>query len=288
MIFNYNIKYKSKNTYENPVFEANWQFLITPENNETQKVLKSNFNTSVNARIETSVNGLGFNASRIHCKNPFDYIEFSAEFKLQKKEINPFDFLPSSDLAADYELLNSLHFKVDYISYLINTPLTQLLNNNQSIYIFDHQKTIFDNLLELNQWIHNFITFTTGVTHVNTLLSDILKNKEGVCQDYSHLFCAIGRKNNVPTRYVSGYLHQGNGFLGDSQMHAWVEAYVPYAGWIGFDPTNNILANHNHIKVAHGKDYSDCSPIKGVLYSTGKNYTEYTVEVAYKQKQQQQ
>jgi hypothetical protein len=52
---------------------------------------------------------------------------------------------------------------------------------------------------------------------------------------------------------------------------------------MGFDPTNNLLANHNHIKVSHGKDYNDCAPLKGVVYTTGRNETKYTVDVFYQQ-----
>ena len=140
-----------------------------------------------------------------------------------------------------------------------------------------------DNLIALNKWVYIHIYFKTDVTHIGTLLDDIIENRHGVCQDFSHLFIAIARQNGIPTRYVSGYLHQGDGFFGDSQMHAWVESFVPNVGWIGFDPTNNLLANHNHIKVSHGKDYNDCPPIKGIVYTSGKNETKYSVEVSYQQ-----
>jgi transglutaminase-like putative cysteine protease len=144
-------------------------------------------------------------------------------------------------------------------------------------------KSIYENLLELNHWVYIQIYFKTGVTNIDSLLNDIIENRHGVCQDFSHLFIAISRLNNVPTRYVSGYLHQGDGFFGDSQMHAWAEAFIPTIGWIGFDPTNNLLANHNHIKVSYGKDYNDCTPLKGIVYSQGKNETKYSVEVFHQQ-----
>ena len=136
-------------------------------------------------------------------------------------------------------------------------------------------------------WIKENFTFKTDVTGIDTDLNDILKNKQGVCQDFTHLFIAISKKFGIPSRYVSGYLHQGNGYFGDSQMHAWVECCLPDSGWIGFDPTNNLIAAENHIKVAHGKDYTDCPPLKGMVYSTGKNETEYTVKVTAQQQQQQ-
>ena len=85
---------------------------------------------------------------------------------------------------------------------------------------------------------------------------------------------------------MSGYIHQGNNYFGDLQMHAWVEVLLPNIGWIGFDPTNDILVAQNHIKVCHGKDYKDCSPLKGVVYSCGDNETEYSVKVQSSQIQQ--
>jgi transglutaminase-like putative cysteine protease len=69
-------------------------------------------------------------------------------------------------------------------------------------------------------------------------------------------------------------------------MHAWAEAFVPEAGWTGFDPTNDLLAGDNHIKVAHGKDYQDCAPLKGVIFAPGENQTKHSVEVSARQSQQ--
>ena len=283
MTFDYTIKYKSENNYENPVHEAYWQFLVTPENNDSQELLSSNFNTSVDARIENSINGYNFETARIHCKKPFEKINFEAEFRLIKKETNPFEFTPTSDNNLDYNLINSLIFKVEFESFLKETELTKLPEKHKDIYIFNKELSIFENLTALNNWIYIHLYFKINVTHVGTLLDEIIENRHGVCQDFSHLFCAIARQNNIPTRYVSGYLHQGDGFFGDSQMHAWVETYIPNVGWVGFDPTNNLLANHNHIKVSHGKDYNDCAPLKGIIYSTGKNETKYSVEVSYQQ-----
>ena len=283
MQFFYTIKYSSENTYENLVYEAFWQFLVIPENNESQELISSNFKTSVDAKIEKSINGLGFKTIRIHSKTTFNSIRFDAEFKLVKKEINPFNFSPSLDIDDDYKTINKLLFKVEHESYLTPTQLTKLSKKYQNIYVFDENISIVDNLIALNKWVFIHIYFKTDVTHIGTLLDEIIENRHGVCQDFSHLFIAISRKNGIPARYVSGYLHQGDGFFGDSQMHAWVEAFVPNVGWIGYDPTNNLLANHNHIKVCHGKDYNDCAPIKGIVYTSGRNETKYSVEVSYQE-----
>lgn len=283
MQFFYTIKYSSENTYENLVYEAFWQFLVIPENNESQELISSNFKTSVDAKIEKSINGLGFKTIRIHSKTTFNSIRFDAEFKLVKKEINPFNFSLSLDIKDDYKTIDKLLFKVEHESYLTPTQLTKLSKKHQNIYVFDENISIVDNLIALNKWVFIHIYFKTDVTHIGTLLDEIIENRHGVCQDFSHLFIAISRKNGIPARYVSGYLHQGDGFFGDSQMHAWVEAFVPNVGWIGYDPTNNLLANHNHIKVCHGKDYNDCAPLKGIVYTSGKNETKYSVEVSYQE-----
>jgi transglutaminase-like putative cysteine protease len=116
-------------------------------------------------------------------------------------------------------------------------------------------------------------------TDVNTPIEEVLQIRKGVCQDYAHLFISVCRKNKIPARYVSGYLNQGAGFTGSSQLHAWVEVLIPELGWIGFDATNNLVADHHYIKIAHGTDYRDCSPIIGVLETTGSQKSIHSVTV---------
>ncbi len=140
-------------------------------------------------------------------------------------------------------------------------------------------KPIFFNLQRLMHWVYKELFYTPNVTCVDTRLEEVIRLKKGVCQDFSHLFIAIARVNGIPSRYVSGYLHQGHGYFGDSQMHAWTECFIPGLGWIGFDATNNIIANEDHIKVAHEKDYRDCFPFQGIIYTRGENHTQHLVQV---------
>jgi len=283
MSFEYSVTYYAENNYENPVENASWQFLIVPENNETQELISIEIKNSLEAKSGFSQNGYGFQTIRINTSERFQKINFSATFKLKKISFNPFGQIPIFDIPSNYELVQSLNFKVEHEPYLRETKYTTLPEDSIRLFVFDNSLSIFDNLQKLNHWVYLFIHFNTGVTHVNTLLEEIINNPEGVCQDFTHLFCALSKANNIPTRYVSGYLHQGNGYFGDSQMHAWAEAYIPQVGWIGFDPTNHLLVNDNHIKVAHGKDYNDCSPLKGVVYSKGANETVHSVEVQAEQ-----
>ncbi len=285
MPLEYSICYKAENSYENWVHEAHWQFLVIPEVNSSQEFVTTEFKNSINASNEFSVNGYGFQTIRVHPKQRFKEISFEANFKLLKKEVNPFDFDAGASVETDYAKIQGLDFKVDFNAFLCSTHFTTLPAKHNGIFEFDKTKSIFENLQGLNQWTYLQIYFKTGVTDVNTVLKEVIEKRHGVCQDFAHLFCALAKRNGVPTRYVSGYLHQGNGYFGDSQMHAWAEAYVPGIGWVGFDPTNNLLASTNHIKVCHGRDYSDCTPIKGIVLSTGSNETKHSVQVSGQQQQ---
>jgi len=123
-------------------------------------------------------------------------------------------------------------------------------------------------------------------TEISTPLSEVLKHRRGVCQDFAHLLVSCLRQHGLPAAYVSGYLltrpPPGRPRLrGADATHAWVSAYLPGAGWIDYDPTNACFAGNGHIVVARGRDFSDVSPVKG-LFSGGahKLMTEVTVEPA--------
>jgi transglutaminase-like putative cysteine protease len=128
--------------------------------------------------------------------------------------------------------------------------------------------------------------YDSDATDISTPLSDVLKHRRGVCQDFAHLLVSCLRQHGLPAAYVSGYLltkpPPGRARLrGADATHAWVSAYLPGAGWVDYDPTNACFAGNGHIVVARGRDFSDVSPVKG-LFSGGahKLVTEVTVEPA--------
>lgn len=286
MNLDYKIRYVAKNTYENETGGALWQFLITPEDNDSQELISCDFSNSLHIPIESSINGYNFRTFRINTRENFKEIEFTADFKVVKKVENIFENITQEFSSEEFKKLKSLEFRADNDIFLRDTQLTTLPKPVD--FKFDKNISLFQNLQDLNSWIKKEFKFKTNVTDIDTDLNDILDNKHGVCQDFTHLFIAISKQFGIPSRYVSGYLHQGNGYFGDSQMHAWVECRLPDNGWIGFDPTNNLIAAENHIKVAHGKDYTDCPPLKGMVFSTGENETEYTVQVSAQEQLQQQ
>jgi transglutaminase-like putative cysteine protease len=142
--------------------------------------------------------------------------------------------------------------------------------------------TLWDGCMNLMTMIFKTIEFKPGFTTVNTPVETVIKMKKGVCQDMAHLMIACLRNMNIPARYVSGYLETipppgKKKLVGADASHAWVSVYFPGVGWVEFDPTNNLLPQDNHILIGYGRDYQDVAPIKGIVFSSGKQ--ELTVKV---------
>lgn len=136
----------------------------------------------------------------------------------------------------------------------------------------------------LTQRIFTEFEFDPTATDVGTPLSQVLANKRGVCQDFAHFMIGCLRSIGLACRYVSGYIltkpPEGQPkLIGSDASHAWVSLYSPVYGWVDFDPTNNCLVQHEHITVAWGRDFSDVSPIRGVVLGGGAHSLDVSVTV---------
>ena len=140
---------------------------------------------------------------------------------------------------------------------------------------------VFEQATALMAWIYREFRYEPGVTDVNTHLEEAFKMRHGVCQDFSHVMLGLCRSVGIPARYASGYLYNGprDTLVGAQASHAWTEVYLPGAGWIGFDPTNNTLADERYVKIAVGRDYEDVAPVRGNYHGTGHCRMEVQVEV---------
>lgn len=119
-------------------------------------------------------------------------------------------------------------------------------------------------------------------TRVDSPIDEALATRRGVCQDFAHIFLALVRPLGVPARYVSGYLFREAGSSdrsADGATHAWVEAFLPDLGWVGFDPTNNLIVDDRHVRVAIGRDYADVPPTRGVYKGASAVRSELGVSV---------
>ncbi len=142
--------------------------------------------------------------------------------------------------------------------------------------------SIYDQSLALMSWVHREFSYQPGSTNVNTHLEDAFAMRCGVCQDFTHVMLGLCRAVGIPARYASGYLYNGprDSLVGAQASHAWSEVYLPAAGWIGFDPTNNTLADERYVKISVGRDYEDVAPVRGSYRGTGHCRMEVHVEVS--------
>lgn len=133
-------------------------------------------------------------------------------------------------------------------------------------------------LRELTGRIYTDFAYTPNVTTVSTKVAEVLATRRGVCQDFAHLMIAGLRGLGLPARYVSGYLRTtppegGAQRRGYDASHAWVSAWCgPALGWIEFDPTNDLVVAADHVVVAYGRDFSDATPLHGVILG-GRSHT---------------
>lgn len=146
-------------------------------------------------------------------------------------------------------------------------------------------RPILEAVLDLTRRIFKDFKFDPKATTIATPLKDVLELRRGVCQDFAQLQIGCLRSMGIPARYVSGYLETlpppgKPKLVGADASHAWVSFFCPGLGWIDVDPTNNLLPGERHITVAWGRDYSDVSPIRGVILGAGEHELKVAVDVS--------
>ncbi|WP_194767473.1 transglutaminase N-terminal domain-containing protein [Tamlana sp. I1] len=171
--------------------------------------------------------------------------------------------------------------------YVLFSPLITKMSPKIKKYAevsFKPGRSLYEAAHELMQRIFIDFDFVSGFTNIATPLDEVMNAKKGVCQDFAQVAIACVRSMGLPARYVSGYIEtvppEGKEkLIGTDASHAWFSVFIPQFGWVDFDPTNNQVPKDQHIVVAHGRDYYDVPPLKGVIYSTGKNDMEVSVDL---------
>ncbi|MGD8367422.1 MAG: transglutaminase family protein [Desulfobacterales bacterium] len=144
---------------------------------------------------------------------------------------------------------------------------------------------ILTGALDLIGRIYKEFTYDKSATTVDTPVDQVLADRSGVCQDFAHTAIACLRTLGLAARYVSGYLNTlpppgKPKLVGADESHAWISVYVPQAGWVDLDPTNNLIPEETHITLAWGRDYGDVTPVKGVVMGGGRHTLSVTVDVS--------
>lgn len=165
-------------------------------------------------------------------------------------------------------------------AYARPTALLEDLANELKV---ERRETPLEVLINISAGIHRAFEYAPNSTKVDSPIDHALAERKGVCQDFAHIMIALVRKLRVPCRYVSGYLFHTQddvSVASEGASHAWIEALLPGLGWVGFDPTNNLLCGERHIRVAIGRDYAEVPPTRGVYKGGGESELSVAVTVA--------
>ncbi|GJH18062.1 transglutaminase family protein [Caballeronia novacaledonica] len=149
---------------------------------------------------------------------------------------------------------------------------------------FDAGTPLVAGAIDLMHRIHEDFEYKPSATAFDTPASRAFELRHGVCQDFSQVMIGCLRSLGLPARYVSGYLRNdpppGHArLIGADASHAWVSVHCPQSGWIDLDPTNDVLADLDHVTLATGRDYSDVSLLRGMILGGGAHHVDVAVNV---------
>jgi transglutaminase-like putative cysteine protease len=259
------IKHITKYSYSNTVIDGANLIRLHPINDDYQKVMSHFLSITNNPFIETYIDFYNNRVGTFLVSEPHDELSIVSDLEvITTSKLFPDD---STDVATQWNELKSIKYDSNYFDFLQYSKFSgseDVLNLIRSKNLTE--KTPYKAALELCEYIYTNFKYIQGVTNVNSTIEDVWNLKAGVCQDFTNILLQIVRMCGIPARYVSGYICPSDDITrGEGATHAWIEVYIPFYGWLGIDPTNNAIANENHVRIAVGRNYDDCSPVKGVF-----------------------
>lgn len=266
--------------YDRLIQESMNEIKIFPYLSREQEVLQQDLDITGNPELQTFFDYWGnktgvFNLLPPHRELIIDsrlIVRTTGSSDLQINFISTFQELPG-EVDGNIKLLELSRPDLIRSQSPINASARSLCSPDDSVAI---------TIKNCSDYIFENFNYIKGITNVETTIDEILEQKAGVCQDFAHILLQILRTLKIPSRYVSGYIcpHK-SGLRGEGATHAWVEAWVPRFGWAGIDPTNNVWVTNTHVKLAVGRDFADCSPVKGAFKGQANQHLTVFVSVDY-------
>ncbi len=273
----YRVVHRTSYRYETPVERSVHLLRLTPFSDRLQRLVEHRLQVSVEGRVRDFDDVFGNRCRRLLLETPWEALEVRAESVVDVVDTDPLQYRPLRArnrfpivwMPWQHQMLNP---------YLLTPemPESQLhsLTEYAMSFVRRNDTDLLGTLLDINQTIHQEYEYRQGATTVHTNAYDVFENRRGVCQDFTNLFIALARLLGVPARYVCGYVHVGSApGVNTAQAeasHAWVQLYLPELGWVGFDPTNGLVTQTDHVRVAVGRNYVDATPTGGTIYVGGE------------------
>jgi transglutaminase-like putative cysteine protease/predicted glutamine amidotransferase len=276
----FEVVHRTSYTYAHPVERSAHLFRLVPAHDRQQTVLQHKLvlqqdGREIEAKQTEFEDVFGNRARRVVIESPFTELVVEARSKVEvmddartslkpiyARSLIPLVWMPwQREMMAPYLLPAEL-------------PETQLreLADYAMTFVQRNDYDLIATLVDMNRSIYKEYKYSQGTTTVATTAFDVYVNRRGVCQDFTNLFICLARLLNVPARYTCGYVHTGPKAENQAQSeasHAWIQLYLPEIGWKGFDPTNGILTQTDHVRVAVGRNYVDATPTSGTIYLGG-------------------
>ena len=277
----YAIRHFTRYRYSRPVWQSLMEVRMHPRSENMQRCFTFQLSVSPRARIFSYTDHTGNVIHHFDIPEPHRQLTIIADALV---DVDPADELPDSMGSNAWNDLDRLITQDDYWDMLMPSDYALFSPEVES---FAHEigadKRVGDPLqllTDINSRIYSSFSYVKESTTVDSPVDVALASRQGVCQDFAHVMISVVRNLRIPCRYVSGYLYHDSAHSDrslDGATHAWVEALLPDLGWVGFDPTNNLLVGSRHIRTATGRDYADVPPTMGTM--KGAVETELQVRV---------
>jgi transglutaminase-like putative cysteine protease len=250
-----------------------------PMHDRLQSVVFHEITVSVEGQHRDYEDVFGNRAKRVLIDTPFTELVIEARSRVELYDTDPLSFRPihaRSSIPLVW-MPWQRHMLQPFLlpPELPETELMELIDYAMS-FVERNDYDLIDTLLDINWTIFKEYRYRQGSTTIFTTPFEVYASRKGVCQDFTNLFICLARLLGVPARYVCGYIYTGPKNVNQRQgeaTHAWVQLYLPEAGWKGFDPTNGVLTQTDHVRVAVGRSYVDATPTSGTLYVGGGGET---------------
>jgi len=277
----FKIKHITNYKYDSPVRDSANQIILFPIKDDFQRVIKHDLHISGSPDVDIFIDYYGNEVGTFTQKEPHTQLKIFSKIYVETMP-RP---LPQDDIfvSEQWRILEDIKYEVPYIDFLKQEYFEEADALKLVVQgLKDENDTPYNTAVKFCNYVFREFTYIKGVTTVDSTVSEILNLKAGVCQDFAHILTTMLRCTQIPARYVSGYICPNrDGMRGEGATHAWAEAYIPEYGWLGLDPTNNCIASENHVRLAVGRNFCDCSPVKGVFKGTSGHLMEVTVSVGH-------
>jgi transglutaminase-like putative cysteine protease len=264
----FSIRHLTRFRYSEPISESIMETRMNPRSDSSQHCLSFSLSVSPRCRVFSYRDHLGNNVQHFDIPGEHNQLVIVAE-SVVEQQVQPDipHFLSPDAWSALDELIDSGDYWEMLLpsAFALETTALTALAKQMGVSRRDDPLML---VRELNQRLFDYFDYEPRSTRVDSPIDEAIISGKGVCQDFAHTMIALLRSVRIPARYVSGYLYRSREDHDRSTpdaTHAWVEALLPHLGWVGFDPTNNLIAHRRHIRTAVGRDYADVPPTHGVF-----------------------